>query len=245
MLDLAVTPLSGLSQIKVGEHPTVGPFNIDTVGTTLLAVVVVLAMGIYVAKRASAGNPSKLQIIWELLTGYIGDLVETNIGPQYRQVVPLGVTIFVLVLVADWVEILPGLFHNTDYLPSPTGDVNLCYALAVVVLVVTNAAAFKARGFGGYFTRFVAKPRFMAPIRMIEEVANPVSLALRLFGNLFAGGIMIQLLIAFPFPVGAVPSGIFTIVWKLFDMFIGVVQAFIFSLLTILYYQFAVDTEGH
>ena len=245
MRDLAaLTPISGLSQIKVGDHPTAGPFNIDTVGTTLLAMVLVIGMGVYVAKRASAGRPSKLQIIWELLTGYIGDLVEQNLGPRYRQVVPLGVSIFLLVLIADWVEILPGLFHNTDYLPSPTGDVNLCYALAAVVLVVTNAAAFKARGFGGYFHRFVASPGFMAPIRIIEEIANPVSLALRLFGNLFAGGIMIQLLIAFP-TAGFVPSIGFTVVWKLFDMFIGVVQAFIFALLTILYYQFAVDTEGH
>ena len=209
-----------------------------------MAAAIVLGLGFYVAKRASVGRPSKLQVAWEAIFGYIGDLVEQNLGPQYRKVVPLGVTIFVLVLVANWVEILPGLFHNTDYAPSPTGDVNLCYALAVVVLVVTNVAAVRARGVRGYFTRFFAKPRFLIPIRMIEEVANPVSLALRLFGNLFAGGIMIQLLIAFPI-YAFIPSIGFTVVWKLFDMFIGVVQAFIFALLTILYYQFAVDTSAH
>jgi F-type H+-transporting ATPase subunit a len=245
MRELLTVPVSGLSQINVGNHPKAGPFNIDTIGTTALAAIVVIGMGLWVASRASATNPGRLQIAWEAITGYIGDLVEQNIGPQYRQVVPLGVSIFVVVLVADWVEILPGLFHNTDYAPAPTGDINLCLALAAVVFVVTNVAAFRARGAGGYVTRFFAKPRFMAPIRMIEEIANPVSLALRLFGNLFAGGIMIQLLIAFPEPFGAAPSLIFTVVWKLFDMFIGVVQAFIFALLTILYYQFAVDTEGH
>lgn len=240
MPDRAIT--AGLSNISVGDHVTHGGFNIDTIGTTVLASIVVLGLGFYVASRASVGRPSKIQIAWEVIYSYIADLVETNLGPQYRKVVPLGVCIFTLVLVADWVEILPGLFHNTDYLPSPTGDVNLCYALAAVVFVVTNVAAFRARGLGGYFGRFFAKPRFLIPIRVIEEVANPVSLALRLFGNLFAGGIMIQLLIAFPL-VAFVPSIGFTVVWKMFDMFIGVVQAFIFALLTILYYQFAVDTS--
>ena len=242
MLDLSV--IASVSQIKVGTHPTKGGFNVDTVWTTLVAAVVVLVLGLYMAKRASIGRPSKLQVAWEGIFGYIGDLVEQSLGPQYRKVVPLGVTMFVLVLVANWIEILPGLFHDTDYLPSPTADVNLCYALAAVVLVVTNVAAFRARGFGGFFTRFFVKPRFLAPIRMIEEIANPFSLALRLFGNLFAGGIMIQLLIAFPI-YAFIPSIGFTVIWKLFDMFIGVVQAFIFALLTILYYQFAVDTSAH
>jgi F-type H+-transporting ATPase subunit a len=73
---------------------------------------------------------------------------------------------------------------------------------------------------------------------------KPVTLALRLFGNLFSGGIMIALLLAIP--IYFFPASIaFSVVWKLFDMFIGVIQAFIFALLTILYYQFAVAPEGH
>ncbi len=240
--DLAV--VASISQIKVGTHPTKAGLNIDTVATTLLAAAIVIALGFYVARRASAGKPSKIQIAWEELITYVSNLVEQNLGPKYRHVAPLGVTIFALVLVADWVEILPGIFHNTDYLPSPTADVNMCYALAAFVLVVTNVAAYRARGLKGFFGRFFIKPRFMFPIRMIEEIANPFSLALRLFGNLFAGGIMIQLLISFPI-IAFVPSLGFTIVWKLFDMFIGVVQAFIFALLTVLYYQFATDTGSH
>jgi F-type H+-transporting ATPase subunit a len=84
----------------------------------------------------------------------------------------------------------------------------------------------------------------MFPLHIIEEIAKPVTLALRLFGNLFSGGIMIALLISFP--IAFFPASIvFTVAWKLFDMFIGVIQAFIFALLTILYYQFAVEDEEH
>ena len=158
--------------------------------------------------------------------------------------IPLAVTLFFLVLAANWIELLPGLFHNTDYLPSPAADVNLTYALGATVFVVTNVASIRARGLGGYVRAFVAKPRWLAPIRVLEELMKPVTLSLRLFGNIFSGSIMIALLLAIPiyfFPA----TIIFSVAWKLFDMAIGVIQAFIFALLTILYYQFAVTEEGH
>ena len=91
---------------------------------------------------------------------------------------------------------------------------------------------------------FFRKPVAMFPLHIIEEIAKPLTLALRLFGNLFSGGIMIALLISLP--IYFFPASIaFSVVWKLFDMFIGVIQAFIFALLTILYYQFAIEEDGH
>ncbi|MDA8044730.1 MAG: F0F1 ATP synthase subunit A [Actinomycetota bacterium] len=230
--------------IPVGDHITRSGFNLDTIYTTLVACGIVLGTGFYMARRATAGVPSKLQLIWEMVVGTIQDQVATALGPKYRRVVPLAVAIFMLILVADWIEILPGLFHNTDYAPSPTADVNLTYALAIVVFVLTNAASIRARGLGGYFKHFFRKPVAMFPLHIIEEIAKPLTLALRLFGNLFSGGIMIALLISF-IPRFWAASIIFTPVWKLFDMFIGAIQAFIFALLTILYYQFAIETDGH
>ena len=167
----------------------------------------------------------------------------SSLGPKYRRVVPLGVAIFVMVLAADWVEVLPGLYRNTDYAPSPSADVNLCYALGVLVFVLTNVAGIRAKGFGRWAKDFVQ------PIHVIEHITRPLTLALRLFGNIFAGGIMIALLLAFPIhPSGlgigyGVLSAVLTVIWKLFDMFIGVIQAFIFALLTILYYQFSTEVE--
>jgi F-type H+-transporting ATPase subunit a len=234
--------------IPVGEHVTrkVGgiSFNLDTIWTTLIACAVVLAMGFYLRSRATSGVPGKLQLLWEFVLGTVSDQVETALGPKYRHVVPLGVGIFMLVLVADWLEIFPGLFHNTDYIPSPTADVNLTYAMGFTVFVLITGAAIRAKGLGGYVKYFFRKPVWMFPIHIIEEISKPLTLALRLFGNLFSGGIMIALLISFPFPKFSIAALIFTPIWKLFDMFIGVIQAFIFALLTILYYQFAVE-EGH
>jgi F-type H+-transporting ATPase subunit a len=238
-----------IANIPVGDHitrkvPGLGTLNIDTIYTTLAAGAIVLAMGFYLRAKATPGVPGKLQLLWEMVVGAVSNQVDSALGPRYRRVVPLAVTIFFLVLVADWLEILPGIYHNTDYIPSPTADVNLCYALGILVFVLTTAASIRERGVGGYFAHYFRKPRVMFPIHVIEEIAKPLTLGLRLFGNLFAGGIMIALLIAFPFKF--FPASIlFTTIWKPFDMFIGVIQAFIFALLTILYYQFATDTSGH
>lgn len=230
--------LLAVPNIPVGEHVNGSGLNLDTVWSTVLAGALVLGVGFYVRARATSGTPSKIQLVWEGVVGAVGTQVEQSLGPQYRRVVPFAVAIFALVLAADWVEILPGLYHNTDYLPSPSADVNLCYALGVLVFVVTNVEGIRAKGLGRHLKDF------FSPLHFIEQVIRPVTLALRLFGNIFAGGIMIALLLSFPIYFAPV-SIAFTVIWKLFDMFIGVVQAFIFALLTILYYQFATATEGH
>jgi F-type H+-transporting ATPase subunit a len=240
--------------IPVGDHITRDGLNLDTIWTTVAASIIVLGTGFYIAHKAESGVPSRLQMFWEGVVGVVSDQVENNLGPKFRHVVPLGVGIFMLVLFADWIEVLPGIFHNTDYAPSPTGDVNLTYAMGITVFVLITIASMRTKGVGGYFKNYFRKPVAMFPIHIVEEITKPLTLALRLFGNLFSGCIMIALLVSFPFfiPHFSVANVILTImglvfepVWKLFDMFIGVIQAFIFALLTILYYQFATEEGGH
>jgi F-type H+-transporting ATPase subunit a len=240
--------LLAVAPIPVGDHVVVHvfglPFDADTIWSSLIACAGVFALGVYLRRNLTTGVPNKVQLFWEVLVGWVSDQVEAGLGPRYRHVVPLAVTIFMLVLAANWVEVFPGLWHNTDYLPSPSADVNLTYALGATVFVLTNGAAIRAKGLGGYIKSFFAPPRWLAPIRALEELMKPVTLALRLFGNLFSGGIMIALLLAIP--IYFFPATIFfSVLWKMFDLAIGVIQAFIFALLTILYYQFAVAKEGH
>lgn len=244
----AAGPLLGVIHIPVGDHitTTVGglTFNLDTIYTTAIAAVVVIGLGLLLRKRATAGVPGRLQVFWETIVGFVEDQVATNLGPEYRQVVPLGVSVFVFILAANWIEIVPGLFHDTDFLPSPTADVNLTYALGITVMIGAWAAGVRRNGAMGFFRHIFHKPYILVPINIIEELVKPFTLALRLFGNLFGGGIMIALILGL-FPPFA--SWIFTVPWKLFDMFIGVIQAFIFALLTVIYYRFALygtSTEG-
>ena len=127
--------------------------------------------------------------------------------------------------------------------------------MALNVIVLVHRAAIKNRGVGGYvkhyFTRPFPKKLFLVNLFMngVEELVKPVTLTLRLFGNLFAGGLMLSLLASLviwklgPAPIGAVLSVPFTVVWKLFDMAIGAIQAFIFALLTILYFDTAMAPD--
>lgn len=126
------------------------------------------------------------------------------------------------------------------------------------------AYGIRKRGAKGYFGHFIGasifpeKPGADIPIRVVftflnvlEEIIKPVTLALRLFGNIFAGGIMLALiggLVAWKIgdvPVGGVLSVLADILWKLFDMAIGVIQAFIFALLTVLYFAMAGASHDH
>jgi F-type H+-transporting ATPase subunit a len=235
--------LVAIPNIPVGDHIKRASFNVDTIYATILVGAFLIGLGFYTVRRVSSGVPGKLQLFWETILGWAQEQVDNNLGPRYRYVVSLAATIFLMVLFANWVEILPFIWHSTDFLPSPSADINFCGALAILVFILTNAAGIKALGFRGWGSNIVGHPRALAPFHLIEEVVRPVTLALRLFGNIFAGSIMIMLLLAFPiyfFPV-SVP---FTIIWKLFDMFIGVIQAFIFALLTILYFQFSTG-GGH
>jgi F-type H+-transporting ATPase subunit a len=234
--------LVAIPNIPVGDHIKRSSFNIDTVYATIAVGVFLIGLGLYMVRRVSSGVPGKLQLFWETILGWAQEQVDNNLGPRYRYVVALAATIFLMVLFANWVEILPGVWHSTDYAPSPSADINFCAALAILVFILTNVAGIRALGFRGWLSNITGHPRALAPFHLISEIVKPVTLALRLFGNIFAGSIMILLLLAFPiyFAPVSIP---FTIIWKIFDMFIGVIQAFIFALLTILYFQFSTQGE--
>jgi F-type H+-transporting ATPase subunit a len=231
-------------KLPIGDHVSAGGFHLDTIWSTCVAGLIVIVMGFYLRAKLTSAVPNKVQLLWEVVVGAVSTQVDNTLGKRYRHVVPLAVTIFMLVLVCNWIAVFPFIWHSTDYLPPPTADVNLTYALGATVFILTNGASIRARGLGGYIKSFFVKPRGLFPIRIVEELIKPITLALRLFGNIFSGTIMVLLLIAIP--IAFAPATIaFSVAWKVFDLFIGLIQAFIFALLTILYYQFAVAEEGH
>jgi F-type H+-transporting ATPase subunit a len=215
--------------------------ELDIVWSTLIAGAIVIVLGLLAARKATSGVPGKLQLFFETVVDQVNQLVESTVGPQGKRIVPLAVALFLFILTANWLEVIPSSPRGgVEYLPSPTGNVNLTYALAVVVIVIVHVASVRARGVRGYVKHYFTPFPVFFPINVIEEVTKPITLALRLFGNLFAGTLML-LLIAALLPVYIVPFG--DVLWKLFDMFIGLIQAFIFSLLTIVYYGMATSVD--
>ncbi len=133
---------------------------------------------------------------------------------------------------SNWLEVIPS-GDDPKILAAPTADVNLTYALALIVIVGVHMNSIKQEeGARGYFSYYSHGPKILIPLTVIEEIVKPFTLALRLFGNIFAGGIMLAIIGLIPIWGAWAP----TLIWKLFDMFIGLIQAFIFALLTIIYY---------
>ncbi|MFZ0215566.1 MAG: F0F1 ATP synthase subunit A [Candidatus Dormiibacterota bacterium] len=223
-----------------------------TVISSVVAILVTLVAAFAVRGQLVHGRPGRVQALFEWLYGYVGGEVGSSVSPDAGFVIPLAATIGFYILVANWLDILPlSLFG----LEPATSDLNQTVAMAIVVFILVQAYSLRVLGLGGYLHRFT-KPFdgnlgirvMMTPLNIIEEIVKPVTLSLRLFGNLFAGSVMV-FLIAFllgSLPLGQiggfsiagiVVSSILTAVWKAFDvLFIGAIQAFIFMLLTIVYF---------
>lgn len=239
------------ASIEVGEHTTATWFgltvNTDTVLSSAIAAVIVIALAFFLrAKVTSTGVPGGVQLLFEAITIGMRNQIESAIGMRIAPfVLPLAVTIFVYILISNWLAVLPVQYtdaegHTTELLKSAAADINYVLALALFVFICYHAAGFWRRGVLGHPIGVLkGHVAFMAPFNLVEEVAKPISLSLRLFGNIFAGGILVALIALFPPYILWAPNAI----WKAFDMFVGLIQAFIFALLTILYFSQAMELE--
>lgn len=237
------------AEIEIGHHatrdwPLIGTVHIDTIIATLVAASLVLLLG-FLARRALTRDPddhvpTKLQLIWEAVVGQVNTQVEDNLGKVHPYAAPLAISLFFFILFCNWLELLPLKVNETDHLlVVPTADTNLTYALAAVTIISVWAYGIRQKGLKGYLKHFFEPFPVMFPLNLLEELIKPITLALRLFGNIFAGGIMLALIGLMPFYIAWAPN----LLWKGFGGAIAVIQAFIFALLTVLY--FAMAGAGH
>jgi F-type H+-transporting ATPase subunit a len=237
------------------NHPTIdlgcGTFcqvNYDSVISSGISILVTIVVAIVIARSLRPDRPGRLQALAEWIFSYVRRTVSEN-APDAPYLVPLAATIGFYILIANYLDFFPiTLIPNVH--PANT-DVNQTAAMALVVFFLVNGYSIRRRGLGGYL-HHLTRP-FELPIwaragftvlNVIEEIAKPATLALRLFGNLLAGLLMIYvitlLLGNLPYVGSWLAGPIALAVWKLFDvLFIGLIQAFIFMLLTIVYFGLA------
>jgi F-type H+-transporting ATPase subunit a len=239
--------------IEVGHHTEAHWFgltvNTDTVLATAIAAAIVLALAFFLrAKVTSTGVPGGVQLFWEAITVQTRNQIEGAIGMKIAPfVLPLAVTLFVFILVANWLAVFPVQYTDSsgaihELLKPPASDINFVLALALFVFICYHAAGIWRRGPIGHPVKLLkGHVAILAPINLVEELAKPISLSLRLFGNIFAGGILVALIALFPPYILWLPNAI----WKSFDLFVGAIQAFIFALLTILYFSQSMELEEH
>lgn len=231
---------------NIGEHPEwhlplLGTVHADTILTTWIVMAASLLFFWWIAGSYRSARVTKRQTTFEGMVNYIADLATSTLGRNGEPFVPFCIALFVFVFLLNQVGFLPFKEFDLPFGGSPTADLNTTAAYAVIVFVMIQVVAVRRHGLKWYLHLF--KPfAFLAPINLVEEVARPVTLALRLFFNIFVGEILIFVvatIIGQGVKVGPISlSGVATVIpigLQFFNFFIGTLQAFVFTLLTIVY----------
>jgi F-type H+-transporting ATPase subunit a len=235
-------------------------FNLDTLGMSLLLGLIFLGLFRSVAKSATAGVPSGVQNFVEWIVEFIDNSVRGSFTAKNDLVAPLALT--VLIFLMNFMDLIPidfgpkiaealGIGHF-KFVPST--DPNATFGMSLSVFALVIFYSIKMKGFGGFFAElaFQPFPKFLLPVNLLLEgvnlIAKPISLALRLFGNMYAGE-MIFILIAL---MGGAWAGasmgnvtlfgsqiLLSLGWGIFHILIVTLQAFIFMTLTIVYLDMA------
>jgi len=249
-----------------------GAFHVDTWAVSLVLGLIFIAWFAFFARKATAGVPSKGQAFVELILEFIDGQVKDSFHGDRRSITPLALTIFVWVVLMNGMDLLPldapytaiklaagaEVAHHTYFRWVPTADLNTTLAMSVVVFFLILGHSIKAKGGFGFGKELLTAPFHahdvgmkvaLAPanlgLNVIEYLVKPVSLAMRLFGNMY-GGELVFMLIAGLLGGGLlmfVPGVIFNVAWALFHILIVLLQAFIFMILTVVYIAGAYESH--
>jgi len=224
-----------------------GPFDISNHILSAWLVMLVLVIVAFLATRNMKLVPSGLQNLAEVIVEGLLGLIQQVAGSRGRAFAPVVMTAFLFILSANWLGTLP-IFENIHVvdeayhsemalLKSPNSSLNVTASMAIIVFILSQVFAIKTNGVLGYLKEF-AIPN---PLHILTELSRPLSLSLRLFGNIFAGGVLVHTMLGMP---SIVP--IVTFIFLGLELFVGVVQALIFTMLTLVFLSIAVTPHhGH
>ena len=241
-------------------------YNVDSIFFSVLLGLIFVVSFYLAARKATAGVPGKFQLFVEVLVDFIDTQVRDSFHGTSKLIAPLALTIFSWILLLNFMDVVPvDLFPEAGKLVGiehlkivPTTDLNITLGMSLTVFLLVMFYSFKIKGFGGFGWELLTHPfgKWMMPfnllLNLIEHLARPVSLALRLFGNLYAGEVIFLLLAvlggsfainSFAGVGGAFGQLVFGAVWAVFHILVIPLQAFIFTVLTIVYLAQAHETH--
>ncbi len=235
--------------------------NVDTMGWSIFLGTVFCFFFYRVARAAQSGVPSGFTNLVEMIIEFVNKNVNDIMSVKNPLIGPLALTIFIWVVLMNTMDIVP-----VDLLPIiaqfvagdsdlyfkvvPTTDPNITFGLSIGVFILIIYYSIKMKGIGGFASELALQPfgKYMIPFNLILEgiglLSKPVSLALRLFGNLYAGELIFLLIAtlmgsALPFFIGIIAGGVLQFIWAVFHILIVLLQAFVFMMLTIVYIAMA------
>jgi F-type H+-transporting ATPase subunit a len=248
-------------------------WHLDTLIVSGLVGIVVFGLMAWVARTATSGVPGKLQAFVEIVVGMVNQQVKDTFHAKSELVTPLAITVFVWIFCMNAIDLIPvdfiaGIMHLLGFehfKAVPTTDPNATFAMSLSVFALIVYFNVKFKGVGGLLHEIFTAPfhtdniflqLLLAPVnlvlRVIEEIAKPISLALRLFGNMFAGEVLFILMVLLAGVWSGVDLGsgasflghvFLSLGWGIFHILIITLQAFVFMMLTIVY--MAMASESH
>lgn len=238
--------------IKTAPLFSIGGFHVtNAMITGTVSLLVFIAIFLYVASMVKRGRYNKfiglVQWAFEGMLGQIYDIISDR--KLARKITPFALTIFFYVLISYWMSILPGLdsikWNGVPILRSIAADMNFTFALAILSLIVTQFYAIRTLGGIGNLKRYFRNPlkdpigAFEGILELIGEVSRYAALSLRLFGNCFAGEVLLLIMSALTgyFATLTLP------VFMAFELFIGFIQAYVFFILTVIFTSLATSHE--
>lgn len=253
-----------LANLKYGEG--FWTFNLDSIFfSVFLGLLFVVSFWLGV-RKATSGVPGKFQNFVEVVVEFVDTQVRDTFHGTSKLIAPLALTIFFWILLMNFMDVVPvdlfpliGQQVGLEYLKVvPTTDLNITLGMSITVFLIVMFYSFKIKGFGGFTWELLTHPfgKWMMPfnllLNLIEHLARPVSLGLRLYGNLYAGEMIFLLLAVLggSFAIttlagigGAVGQFLLGVVWAVFHILVIPLQAFIFMVLTIVYLSQAHETH--
>lgn len=229
------------------DLPILGPLRIsETMVISWLVMILITGFCIWLTHDLKEENISKRQALAEMLVETANNFVIGNMGEKFRHMIPFVAALFATSVVSNLISLIG--------LRSPTADLSTEAAWAVVVFIMITGQKIKTGGVGGYLKGFTTPIPIMTPFNVLSELATPISMACRHFGNVLSGVVINGLVygalaLASSALLGLIPGVVGDILSKIpildvgipailsvyFDWFSGIMQAFIFCMLTVLY----------
>jgi F-type H+-transporting ATPase subunit a len=239
---------------EVGSHltwhwPLLGSVHADTILTTWLVMLVSLVFFWYIGQSYKSVRVNKRQATFEGIVNYLADLTSSTIGKHGERFVPIFIGMFFFIFILNQIGFFPFKELGLPFGGSPTADLNTTVAFALLVFFGIQFVAVRQSGIKAYAHLF--KPfAVLFPLNLVEELARPVVLALRLFFNIFVGELLlfvIATIIRSNVNVGPVNlslgAAVVPFLLQFFNFFVGTLQAFVFTLLSIVYLSLATAEE--
>ena len=197
--------------------------NLEVIVMTWLVFFVLIVFGFFTTWKRDL-LPKPMQVVGELIISQIYALTEDALGEEKSKTyAPLICALFMFLLLSNWIGIVP-------HLEEPTKDLNTPLSLGLMGFVLAHYAGIKTKGFKEYVREYFQPIFFMMPLNVIGELAKVVSISFRLFGNIMGGSIIILVVSYLSYSVLLPP-----LLNAFFGLFVGAIQAFVFTMLTIVY----------